>query len=281
MSVYLKDVSLHKQVCSYATQDIPKAVNLASTISHPKLQQHAYKELVTFGVNQSNTEEETSLLIACLNKLEDETLRNKLSERMNRKSSSKIDQISQDRIEAGEKQRAKRNEGDLKTMALLEEKIKALQYTEAFDVVRELQIPDNRLKGFCTLASQLPKDYEMERRDVEAVNQEKTRLIEQLNSIEQLEPKAIAKFLKDCQKLIMQAVIAGQPEVALELAKSLTARNIESADVENGLERATSITAIYNQTAAQSLLNLITIPKRQKDGLRDLEEISEAKAQTI
>ncbi len=99
----------------------------------------------------------------------------------------------------------------------------------------------------------------------------------QLDSIEQLEPKAIAKFLKDCQKLMMKSVIAGQPEVALEIAQKISARNIESADIENGLERATSITAIYNQSAAENLLNLVTIPKRQKDGGRDLEEISKAK----
>jgi|SRR5579872_3722689 len=274
---YLKNVGLHKQVCSFATHDIPAAVNAASKINYHELQQHAFKELVTFAANPLNSEEETTLILDCLGKIEDEKSRNKLSERMVRKSSAKTDKIGQENIDAGKKQRDKRNEVDLNTLSLLNEKITALQFTEAFDVARELQMPDNRLKGFCTLASKLPKDYVMPARDVEEIEQKKTSLIEQLESIEQLEPKIIAKFLKDCQKLIMKTVIAGQPEIALEIAQKISAKNIESADVENGLERATSITAIYNQTAAESLLKLVTIPKRQKDGSRDLEEISKAK----
>jgi len=272
---YLKDISLHKQVCSLATQDIKAAVVAASKINSPELQQHAFKELITFAVNPLNSEEETTLLIDCLDKLEDEKERNKLSERMARKSSSKTDTVSQDRIDAGKKQRDKRTEADLKTLVNLEEKMTALQFVEAFDVVAELQIPENRLKGFCTLASRLPDG--MQPRNVEEVEQERARLIEQLDSIEQLEPKAIGKFLKDCQKLIMQAVIAFQPDVALEMAKKISAKNIESANIENGLERASSITAIYNQTAAENLLSLITIPKRQKDGRRDLDEIAKAR----
>ncbi len=268
-SKYLECLSLHKQASVLATKNPMAAMAKAQEIFDTNVRNDAFKEVITFALKAFNSDEKTiDYLIQSLRLISDPKLKAKLAEKLTRKTEGK--KTTEIDINLAQNTRGVRVAEDEKQIALL----KTGPFSERFKIVTKIKTPDKREEGYCILAKSLPSNFEMPVQNASEIQQQKTLLFWEIDRIETLPPEEIQRVLKQAKKLIAKAVDSGLPEVGVQIAEKFKEKKIEAATLENGLERAAAITAIYSQSKAALLAAQLTIPKRIEDCAKILEKIA-------